>query len=508
MRKVVMRSSHFTFHREGRAPRFRIQADEPTAAVRVEFAARAQLLAPANAAQRTADNYFNSAAGGAGFAASSLALADRGLTYDLPNPVWERLKVHPHVFYRVSATAQTPVDWSAAAPRTVRSVDDAQAAAGRAYYFGVPQDALQAPWVFPDAAALALVPEYYRDKLALLMRYSETHENAYLLRRLGGHSNYTALAPEQRKQALTVFAAADTPARRALLQLFERMIPPVTAGGSATPAVRAVDFTPQRGTVLDNLARFTLFDPHLDIPDGFAVLLAEAIEEIADPSYELNQGRKGTCVPTSVSWMTASYFPAEYVRLCLGLLGGAGNVTLANGDTATVPTDSYNYDPAEQAMGVPAFMRRSWSERMFQSAMMNYSRPGMTYSNMADVFADRRGGLTMSELQRMLQGLRNRPHSVLTGGGADLVSAIAQRLAQPTLPLLTQMRWGTGSHEVVSVRADATDIVVRNPWGGMDFRVGTVLADPPRRCVNPAQAEEAIRRTDLAAAIQSLVVET
>ena len=511
MRKVLLRPTHFTFHQEGLPPRFRVQCDEASPAVRIEFATRPQLFTAEQAAQRTPDNYFNSAVGGDGVAAQSLQLSQGKLTYEMPNPIWNRLKANPHIFYRVSATRATPPDWDAADPQTIRSVSDGYAAQGRSHYFGVPHDRLSDPWTFPDQGVLAQVPEYYQSKLRLLTRYPESSEAAYLLRRLGGHENYTALPPEQRTKALLVFAATDIPARRAMLQLLGRSIAPTAAGATATPAVRGTDFGAGHGTLLDNLALLVAIDPHIDIPDGMDILVAEAIEEVADPSFEINQGRKGTCVPTSVSWLMATFSPAEYVRLLLGLLAEGGRATLANGDQATVPADAYSYDAAEQAANVPAFLRRSWSERLFQSSMMSYSRPGMSYANIQDVFSDKRGGLTMEELRRMLRGLRNRTFQTLTGSGADLVSNIGTRLQQPSLPILTQMVWGAapnlGSHEVVSLRADASDVTFRNPWGGMDYRVGQALGGPPRRCTNPSQAEEAMSRTDLAAVIQSLTVE-
>lgn len=509
MRKVIMRPTHFTFHQQGPAPRFRAQADEATAHVRLEFAARAQLLAPARAAERTADNYFDTTVGGSGVAAVALQLTAGKVSYTLPNAIWERLKVNPHIFYRVTATAQTPIDWNAAEPRTVRSIDDARAATGVATYLGVPRDTLHDAWNFPDQTALALVPEYYRAKLSLLTRHHETHESAYLLRRLGGQTNYTSLPDAQRCKALLVFAATDTPARRALVQLFEREIPATAAGAAALAAVRSTDLSSERKTLLDQLALLVDLDPHLDIPDGMDVLVAEAIEEVADPSFEINQGAHATCVPTSVSWLMSTYFPAEYIRLCRNLISERASVPLANGDSAAVPTDSYRYDAREQASGAAAFLQRSWSERLFQSAMMAYSRPGLSYSNLADLFSDGRTptGLTQPELLRMLRGLRNRVHREVSGTGAELVTGITQRLAQPCLPILTAMNWNGGGHMVVSVRSDATDVVVRNPWGDVNYRVGQVLNPPPRRCINPAQAEEAIARADMAAAIRSFVVE-
>lgn len=507
MRKVLLRPTHFTFHREGPAPRFRAQADEASALVRIEFAARPQLFTAPQASARTPETYFDSAAGAEGVTAQRLQLAGGKLTYELPNPVWERLRGNAHVFYRVTASDQATPDWAGTAPHTVRSVDDGQAAAGRAHYFGVPRDPLNAPWNFPDQEALEQVSPYYRAKLTLLTRYPESYEGAYLLRRFVGHDNYTALATTQRAKALLVFAATDMPARRALLQLFDRKIPAFVAGGSPAPAVRSQDLSAAQATLLDNLTALVDLDPHLDIPDGGDILVAEAIEEVADPSFEINQGTKGTCVPTSVSWLMATYFPAEYVRLATGLLAEGGKVALANGDQAAVPADTYAFDRAEQSTGVASFLRRSWFERLFQSSMMSYSRPGLTYSNIRDVFTDARGGLTMDELCRMLRGLRNRSHQAIAGAGSDLVARIVQQLQQPSLPVLTQMKWGTGSHEVVSVRADVGEVTFRNPWGGMNYRVGQVLAQPPRRCVNPSSAEEAMASADLATVIQSLVME-
>jgi hypothetical protein len=511
MRKVHMRPTHYTFHREGPAPCFRLQADEASPQVRVEFAARAQLFVAANQGERTPDTYFDSATGNSEVAGQQLQLSQHKLTYDLPNAVWQRLKANNHLYYRATATTQMPPDWNAPAPRTVRTVDDGYAARGIAHYFGVPHDRLYDPWTFPDQGPLNQVPQYYRAKLTLLTRYPEGHEDAYLLRQLAGHENYTALPEDQRTKALLVFAATDRPARRAMLQLFSRIIEPTTAGGARVPAVRNTDLSAQHATLLDNLARLVNVDPHMDIPETMDTLVADVIEEVADPFFQINQGTKGTCVPTSVQWITVTYFPAEYTRLMLGLLTQSGSATLANSDQVMVPTDTYRYDPQEDSPAVARFVRRSWSERLFQATMMNYSRPGMTYSNLLDVFTDKRGGLTMDELLRLLRGLRNRQHQRLQGAGADLVSNLGQRLQSPNLPVLTMMCWGAppnqGFHEVVGVRADATAVTFRNPWGGMNYRVGDMQPTPPRTCTNPSRAEETMIRTDLSAWIDSLVVE-
>jgi hypothetical protein len=512
MELVHIRPTHFTYHKEGLPPRFRIQADEATPFVRIEFAARPQLFTPAEQAQRTADNYFDSWAGGNGVAAQQLRLSARKLTYDMPLAVWRAMaQGNQHIYFRVSASTAATPNWSAQPPQTVRSLSDAVAARGWGLYFGVPRDRLQDPWVFTDAAVLDQVPEFYRDKLRLLTRYHETHEAAYLLRRLAGHQNYTSLPADQRVKALTVYAAANNPARRAILQLFERQIPPTASGGAAVPAVRNQDLTTGRSTLLDNLARLVEADPHMNIPEMMDTLVADVIEEIADPSFELNQGSHGTCVPTSVQWVVATYFPSEYVRLMLTLMTQEARASLANGNPAAVPVDTYRYDQREDNPVVRRFLARSWAERIFQATMMNFARPGMNYSNIRDAFVDGRGGLTMDELVRMLNGLRNRTHVRQSGAGANLITTIAQRVQSPTLPVLTMMRWGPannqGFHEVVSVGATASEITFRNPWGTMNYTVGQAQQNPPRRSTNPARGEETMTRTDMAQWVQEIVIE-
>jgi hypothetical protein len=265
--------------------------------------------------------------------------------------------------------------------------------------------------------------------------------------------------------------------------------------------------------LLDNLATLvTDVDPHMDISETMEGIIEQVLEEVADPHFELNQGRHGTCVPTSIQWILVTYHPAEYVRLLAGLLTQAGRANLANGDTASVPIDTYRRDPLEDDPQVRRFLRRSWPERFFQAAMMSYARPGFTYSNIRDLFLqDVRGGLTDSEAVRLIGGLRNVAYNSQGGAGANLVNTIAQRLQAGSMPVLTTMRWDVppnqGYHAVVSVAFDAANITFRNPWGRMDYRVGQLLANPPRTCSNPSRGEEAITRGDLANWIDTIIIE-
>jgi hypothetical protein len=512
MNLIHIRPTHFTFHCEGVPPRFRIQSDEASPYLRLEFAGQAQLLATAHQAERTAQNYFDSSAGSNGAAGVQLQLSQNKLTYDMPLEVWRQLAQNNyHLFYCATATTQSPPNWSGQTSQTVRTVDDGWASRGIAPYIGIPHNQLHDPWAFADMGVLNQVPEFYRSKLQLMRRYDEAYEGAYLLRRLSGHNNYTSLPENQRVKALLAFAAGDNPARRALVQLFERVIPGTTSAAPATPAVQNQDLSPQHNTLLDNLARLVEIDPHMEIAEKMDVLVGDLIEEVSDPSFELNQGTKGTCVPTSAQWIITTYFPAEYVRLMLTLFTQQGQATIANGDVARVPSDAYQFDPAEQSTTTPQFLRRSWSERLFQSSMMAYARPGLTYSNIQDVFNDRQEGLFPDELVRLISGLRNRLHASRTGSGTTLLSDIAQRFQSGTLPILTTMLWGPptnqGRHEVVTVQIDASNLTIRNPWGRVDYRVGQAQQDPPRTCTNPMRGEETMTRADTVNWITDIVVE-
>lgn len=514
MNRIHIRPIHYTYHRAGVPPRFRIQSDEAAPYVRLEFAGQAQLLASAHQAERTPQNYFDSSVGGSGTAGVQLQLSANKLTYDMPLPIWRQLSQNNRqLFYRATATTQSPPNWSGQPPTTVRTADDREAIGGWVLNCGIIHDQLHEPWDFADMGVLNQIPEYYRDKLRLLFRYHDTHEGAYLLRRLSGHVNYTSLPENQRVKALLVYAAANNPARRALIQLFERQIPGTTPSTPATPAVQNQDLSPQHNTLLDNLARLVEIDPHMDIPEHMDTVVSDVVEEVADPFYELNQGTKGTCVPTSVQWLITTFFPSEYARLMLTLLTQQGQATLANGSNASVPADTYRFDPNEQTTNVAQFLRRSWSERVFQASMMAFARPGMTYVNIRDIFLDRPDGhgLTTDETVRLINGLRNCPYVARSGSGATLVNDIAQRFQAGTLPILTGMRWNPppnqGGHEVVTVQIDAANVTFRNPWGRMNYRVGQPQQNPPRTCANPMRGEETMTRADMANWITNIIVE-
>ena len=513
MQKIHMRSLHFTYHREGPPPQFQLQSDESAPYVRLEFSGgnNADLLAPANQGRRTEQNYFNSWTGATGAPAQQLRLNQNKLLYTMPVAAWRRLgQNNHHIYFRATATTQLPPDWNANAPRTVRSLDDSWAARGVGPFFGATRDRLlQTPWTFTDPQALNQVPQNYRDRLNLIIRHHHTHQSPYLLRRIMSHNNYTSLSRDQRTKALQVFASTDIGGRRALVQLFGRMIPPSTAGGSPTPAVQSRDIGPNRRTLLDNLALLTAFYPNMGMHvEAVETIIKEVLEEIADPHFEIEQSAKNTCVPTSIQWILMTYFPSEYVRLMTSILSPSGRTTLANGNTATAPTDSYTYDPSLRGRNPQIFWRRTWPERLFQTTMMNYARPGLTYSNLTDLFSDNLAGLSMAELVRLANGIFNQNHNVTTGNGTNIVNTIAQLLQQPSLPIITWMNWGAGTmdHIVVSIDADANNVTFRNPHGRSNYTMGLQLTNPPRRSTNPARGEETMTRANMANWVTAIVV--
>ena len=98
------------------------------------------------------------------------------------------------------------------------------------------------------------------------------------------------------------------------------------------------------------------------------------IEETAHPG-RVNQGNRGTCTMTSVSYLLAKNHPAEYARLAAGMMSPSGTARLANGETLRRVEDSIAPDDNKS---------RSPSERLLQSALMDFADGSKTYSNRDD----------------------------------------------------------------------------------------------------------------------------
>src|SRR5262249_46037686 len=96
----------------------------------------------------------------------------------------------------------------------------------------------------------------------------------------------------------------------------------------------------------------------------------DLLQELRAPDNFVDQSNRNTCTCTSISHKLAVKNPAEYARIATDL-ALTGQSKLANGAAINVPTDAWPKDNSS----------RSPSERLIQSSLMNYARPGKTYVN-------------------------------------------------------------------------------------------------------------------------------
>jgi len=311
------------------------------------------------------------------------------------------------------------------------------------------------------------------------------------LNRLATNPRFTSMAAEDQTRTLNVFAGT-TPAGRGHLQT---LLGRDAANGS--PALLSRGINPNSPTLLQELDRQASATPDARLPAGTdrRQISEEILQEVADPAHYVNQSGRGSCTVTSMGYDLARRSPAEYARLQTDLTT-TGTTRLANGATMTVPPTAWAADGSGS---------RSTGERLMQSSMMNFARPGYTNNppytiNNAgpppttttnpDGWPDRPGsGLIASEENTMISALNNRPYT--QGNYAALNTAVASGRT----PVLTDVTWGTGGHAVEVTRIENGRVYYRNPWGGAGGvgNTGAVNAGPPpRTTTNGHQAEESM----------------
>lgn len=145
-------------------------------------------------------------------------------------------------------------------------------------------------------------------------------------------------------------------------------------------------------------------------------VMEDLLSELSNPTQNIDHGDRHT---SSVAIMTrdlAEQNPAEYARLVTEL-STTGQATLANGDTITPSADAWQED----------FSGRSVGERLLQSGLMDYGRPGGGYQNWnpgpdgipgtkddgfpngnIDGFSPDGGGLKLLEGIRVFNGLNGK----------------------------------------------------------------------------------------------------
>jgi hypothetical protein len=309
---------------------------------------------------------------------------------------------------------------------------------------------------------------------------SSTQSTRHLTSLLGS-GGFQALSTADKAKALDVFQNTSLAGRGHLVDLANRTVNGRTA---------LLDQDKDGNSLLGNLHRIATgpLEPSL-ATEGIsrADLLSSITQEAAHPG-QINQHNRSTCTVTSMQYMLCQSNPAEYTRLMQGLLSPQGQVQLRNGDTLRRVPDSIPLDTATA---------RSSSERIFQSAMMDYANGHHTYSNVDNqstgkdkvllVFDRDRayGGLYADQEERAIQALFGRDYKQYDGtfgnfrsSEDDILNKLTERSGQRTL---MDLKWGDGGHAVVFEKVENGRVYFRNPWGPSGDANGTTYTEPPRR---------------------------
>jgi hypothetical protein len=250
-------------------------------------------------------------------------------------------------------------------------------------------------------------------------------------------------------------------------------------------------------TLIDELDRFESKNlaPNVQ-PASKKRAMEDLLKEVANPHRYINQGDRGTCTCTSMSFNLALSNPAEYARLVTDL-ATTGQAKLANGATITPPADAFANDTS----------RRSVGERLFQSALMNYATGG-TYQN-----ASKNTGLELDEQVRALGGLYGKSFTSIPNMAGAGLAATKMAIESGRVPVYARMEWGGGGHAVEVLKVEDGKVYIRNPWGGNVLGTskgvgihGQKHTDPPRQTVDSENGIEVMTEDDYVDNLKSIVV--
>ena len=329
------------------------------------------------------------------------------------------------------------------------------------------------------------------------------------LSKLVSDPKFGALDPVEKSKTIKVFKTTEA-GREALQNLLQREV-------NGVSVLKTHGIGKNAPTLLDELDRLTsapMTDARLRDSSGQPVTPAQysesLLQELSAPDNFVNQSNRGTCTTTSISHKLATQNPAEYARIATDL-ALTGQSKLANGAPINVP-------------GVSAWLEdsssRSHSERLIQSSLMNYARPGKTYVNnqgvqskSLDGWADRPGGgLYPDEESRVMRGIFNKPYEAYNGAGIfgskkDIMNKIRGELGAGASHVSVDIKWGGGGHAVEVTKIENGRVYFRNPHGPDDVSdSGTIQGTVANRTVkdNP-DLDGPLRRTeDKARALQSM----
>lgn len=348
---------------------------------------------------------------------------------------------------------------------------------------------------------------------------------------------FGGMGVKDQAKVLNVVQETGPAARAALIESMKRDV-------NGTPALLAKG-PGNTGTTLDQLDRLASTNLDARLVDGGGnpvsknTILTSVLAEVADPYGTIEQSSRGTCPVTSLSHKLSLQQPAEYARLVTDL-ATTGTSKLQNGDTIQVPAaDSWQTDNSQ----------RSNSERLLQSALMDYGRPGKGYQNWnagadgvrgtvddgfadptnpagsraLDGFPDRNtSGLTDDEFVRVLKGVYGQEYQNYSGSAnlrndkGDMIRKSEQLLQDGKGPVLIGMAWAGGGHVVEITDIRDGKVFYRNPWGpnGMPGADGTTVGTsantspggPLRTVENGAKAIESMALGDFKTALSNVYV--
>jgi peptidoglycan hydrolase-like protein with peptidoglycan-binding domain len=342
-------------------------------------------------------------------------------------------------------------------------------------------------------------------------------DNSYTqdLSKLVSDPRFGALGPVEQGKTIDVFKNTTAAGRTALQDLLQRDV-------NGVSALKTHGIAKNAPTLLDELHRLTS-SPTTDarLRDGAGQPVTPAqyseqlLQEVSAPDNFVDQSNRGTCTCTSISHKLAARNPAEYARIATDL-ALTGQSKLANGAAINVP------GPTAWAADSST---RSHSERLIQSSLMNYARPGKTYINnqggggsSLDGWADRRdGGLTSDEESRVMQGLYNKPFEAFDGYGIfgskkDIMNKIRGELAMGVSHVNADLKWGPGGHAIEVTGIHNGRVFFRNPHGTAGVgATGTIQGTagngsnggPLRKTEDGAKAIQSMSLADFEEAVQN-----
>ncbi len=264
---------------------------------------------------------------------------------------------------------------------------------------------------------------------------------------------FAAMSDADKTKALNVFENTTPAGRTALLKLMNKEV-------NGSPALFSRGVGGSGPTLLDQLDRLSTTPLHSGVvdpgglPQDRTVVTEELLKELSEPSKELNQGNRGTCPVTTMSHRLSDKNPAEYARIVTDL-ATTGQSKLANGDNIQVPPDGFAADSSG----------RSVSERLFQSAVMNYGTGG-SYKNWNPPGQPNTSGLSADQNIKVMEALFNKKmERYAPTNKQDLLNRTAAEINKGNGPILTGFRWGSGNHVVQVEKIEGGRVYFRNPWG-------------------------------------------